>query len=84
MCENICTECTIEHCIRCNNGSMGRLCEHCNAIKDPAQREACEICRTDQMEDSGDEDGTVDIDWRCEQCEEEYTASKDKKICVCE
>ena len=62
----MCTECSIEHCSQCQNSSVYRSCESCNAIKDHGQRQACEMCVNGDMEASGDGDGIQD--WRCEVC----------------
>ena len=61
---------------------MDEFCEKCSAIKDPTQRQACEICRSGEKEVSVDD--TTDVDWRCEQCEPEYAASEDRRTCICE
>ena len=76
------TECSIEHCSQCENATEDLSCENCNAIKDPRQRHACEMCVRGDMEVSGD--GEDIVDWRCEICEEEYTTSENRKACICE
>ena len=79
MYDNMSAECSIEYCSRCVNTSVSQLCENC--IKDPTQQD-CKICRS--WERSHGKSILDKLDWRCEQCEPEYTASEDGKACICE
>ena len=85
MCVNMFTECSIEHCSRCDNPAVDQSCENCHAIKDPRQRQLCEKCQSGEIEVRKDEeDVALIVDWRCEVCEQEYAQSEDQTTCICE
>ena len=63
---------------------MDELCENYNRAKDTTQGQACEMCRNKKEFNSGVENITNNVDWGCEQCEQEYTSSEDRKTCICE